>query len=155
MTSENQARELKLSLLEEVLRQELVELKYINQFIKAEVEVVNAEFPKQCSLCYRFFDNLEHFRESTVWEKERSCVSLPSGVLEFRNCSCGTTLTVKLQCRRAEGKHADRRRQLFAICIEKSAIYFCIPQTELRDMIRTLFNKNTTENNRINFGKLK
>lgn len=71
-------------------------------------------FPKKCGACHKLYKSYDEFLQETV--------SLPNGslsegprqsVLAYRNCDCGSTLTIKLEDLRDYSEKGIKQREEF------------------------------------------
>ncbi|AEI15602.1 hypothetical protein Flexsi_1973 [Flexistipes sinusarabici DSM 4947] len=76
--------------------------KNIEEFVEIMLEACEEQFPKKCSCCGRYFETFQDFLSHTiipVHSKDHSLQLIDSqdlhDVIAFRNCSCGTTMTVQ------------------------------------------------------------
>lgn len=76
--------------------------KKIEEFVEIMLDACEKQFPKKCSCCGRYFDTFQDFLTHTiipVHSKDHSLQLIDSqdlhDVIAFRNCSCGTTMTVQ------------------------------------------------------------
>jgi len=72
------------------------------EFVEMMLDACEKQFPKKCSCCGRYFDTFQDFLKYTiipVHSKDHSLQLIDSEnlheVIAFRNCSCGTTVTVQ------------------------------------------------------------
>jgi len=74
----------------------------IEEFVEMMPDACEKQFPKKCNCCCRYFDTFQDFLKYTiipVHSKDHSLqlIDLENlhDVIAFRNCSCGTTMTVQ------------------------------------------------------------
>lgn len=81
----------------------------------------NDKFPKDCSTCGEHFSNRSEYLEKTTQASAGSLLFSEYGLQEFRNCKCGTTMSMW-------GPDDDRRdithegalkRAIFTNCMDK------------------------------------
>ncbi|MCP4911553.1 MAG: hypothetical protein GY909_00430 [Oligoflexia bacterium] len=73
------------------------------------------QFPKTCSLCKKVFETRNDFLDETSALRKGDYSAGPKDfVLEYRNCQCGSTLTLKLYDDRGYNDKQVAQREFFA-----------------------------------------
>ena len=78
-------------------------------------------FPKQCSTCGQVFETRKHYLSNTTIASAGSLLFSEYGLQEFRNCSCGTTMTIwgPEDDRRDNTHDGALKRAIFMNCLDK------------------------------------
>ncbi|MCF8058639.1 MAG: hypothetical protein K9K67_05040 [Bacteriovoracaceae bacterium] len=71
-------------------------------------------FPKECKVCGSIFSNYQEFIDQTLPLTHGDLSQGPKrSVLAYRNCTCGSTITIKLEDLRDYSEEGQKRRQIF------------------------------------------
>jgi hypothetical protein len=71
-------------------------------------------FPKECKACGSVYPNYDDFIKNTEALANGDLSQGPKrSVLAYRNCPCGSTITIKLEDLRDYSEEGKERRQLF------------------------------------------
>lgn len=133
--------------LKSILGKELIGLKEITPYLEDmenKMALLYAKkFPKKCNTCEKIFNNREEYIKGT---QKVSTPTSPGGsvlnnqgVLEFRNCKCGSTLLILLGNRRDESEFGVKRRQIFSECVEKIVSEKIADEERAQVIVRELF----------------
>lgn len=133
--------------LKSILGKELVSLKSLTPYLddmEQKMAVLYAnKFPKKCNTCDKIFSNREEYiagtRKVTTPTSPGGSVLNNQGVLEFRNCKCGSTLLILLANRRDESEFGIKRREIFAECVEKVVSEGVATRERAHIIVRELF----------------
>lgn len=110
-----------------------------------EPGVYSTSFPKECSNCGRRYSNYQQYKRSTHEVKsadsETGVIAEQGRVLDFRNCSCGSTLVVVRPCRRDSSEFGLQCRDYFEVCIEGLLQQTDLPADQLRRFLRMAFRE--------------
>ncbi|MDD2708524.1 MAG: hypothetical protein PHV34_10975 [Verrucomicrobiae bacterium] len=107
-------------------------------------------FPKTCANCGKVYVNLEEFVNSTIPLPKSSGLmgyfdNQPNPVVAlFRNCSCGSTLTLLCLNRRDMSEHGRQMRRLFDQMVE-GMVQKGMPVAGAREEIRRFFKGHKTD----------
>lgn len=74
----------------------------IEEFVGLMLDACEKQFPKKCNCCGRHFGTFQDFLSNTIIPEHSKDYNLQlidsenlHDVVSFRNCSCGTTMTVQ------------------------------------------------------------
>ena len=78
-------------------------------------------FPKQCSTCGKVFEKRKDYLEKTTPASAGSLLFSEYGLQEFRNCTCGTTMSIwgPDDDRRDNTHDGALKRAIFMNCLDK------------------------------------
>lgn len=101
----------------------------------------NDQFPKKCTTCLWQYENRSSFLEETSkLSKGRYSIGPQSSVLEYRNCKCGSTLTMKMFDDRKYDKKSNMQREFFRERIP-GLIKKGYQESEAKDIVMKEWNK--------------
>ena len=113
--------------------------------VEAKLRALYREkFPKQCGNCGRVYETREQYLHATRDLRRENCVFVEevNKVMEFRNCVCGSTLTIVSGSRRDETDFGVARRRFFNTCVEKIVAATEQSRSSVEEQVREVF-RNT------------
>lgn len=133
--------------IKSVLGKELVNLKEITPYLDNMEEkmayLYAAKFPKKCNTCDTIYNNREEYingtNQVTTPTSPGGSVLNNQGVLEFRNCKCGSTLLILIGNRRDESEFGNQRRAIFKECVDKIVSMGIVDNEKAQNIVRELF----------------
>lgn len=85
-----------------------------------DIEAQEESLPKVCKSCDKVYKSLEDFWNRTLPLLNGSYSNGPKdSVLIYRNCECGTTLTLRLYDRRDYSENGVMLREKFRVALKK------------------------------------
>lgn len=82
--------------------------------IKLDRKILENAFPKSCKACGKEYSNYDNFLSDTkALDKGVLSQGPKQTVLAYRNCKCGSTLTIKLEDLRDYSEEGIKRREAF------------------------------------------
>tara|TARA_R110002072_G_scaffold64203_2_gene159377 strand:+ start:224464 stop:224838 length:375 start_codon:yes stop_codon:yes gene_type:complete len=101
----------------------------------------NDQFPKKCTTCLCQFEDRSSFLASTSKLMKGSySIGPQSSVLEYRNCKCGSTLTLKMFDERKYDEKSNKQREFFRQRIPK-LIKKGYQESEAKDIVMKEWNE--------------
>jgi hypothetical protein len=103
----------------------------------------NDRFPKTCTTCNVIFEDRTAYLEKTTPASAGSLLFSEYGLQEYRNCVCGTTMTIWGQDddRRDLTRDGILKRAIFMNCIDKLSSRGLGTEELLVKSLRKLFNE--------------
>lgn len=118
----------------------LVRITRFTQAIETKLErLYRAKFPKACSKCGRIFATREDYLRETAPLRGKSINVDETGIQEYRNCICGTTLMLWTSDRRDQTDFGQARRSLFDACLSRLEQISTEDDSVLRARLRRIF----------------
>ncbi len=97
-------------------------------------------FPKRCNNCKEVYWNRKDYVERTLDLDNGGILYDELGVQEYRNCTCGSTLFIRLKEKRDASVFGLKRRNLFLRCLAKIEAEN-ISEDLIHDSLRSFFRK--------------
>jgi hypothetical protein len=130
-------------LVRELFHLELSTLERISKFTESIgprlLKLYNNKFPKRCNCCGRVYHRREEYMDDTFPLQKDGAIKNRGDILEFRNCVCGSTLTILTTDRRDTTEFAAARRALFNLCVEKFRKITDLEESSIREIVRKIF----------------
>ena len=130
---------------EEILKTEISQLRNILKRSPSFTteQLFSDRFPKTCTSCNKVFENRSSYLKSTTPASAGSLLFSEYGLQEYRNCTCGTTMSIWGQedDRRDITKDGALKRAIFTNCMDKLSSRGLGTEELLIKSLRKLFNE--------------
>lgn len=131
--------------LPNILKREINTLKRISPLTEPIYNKLNklyaAKFPKKCNCCGTIYETREQYLQATRSLNRTATIFERNKVQEYRDCTCGSTLTLVTDDRRDNSEFGKERRRLFELCVEKLQKAQPQEHKKIEQVIRTEFQQ--------------
>lgn len=131
--------------LDELLAKELEQLQYlIANSAEYKIEALFTDrFPRSCSCCNKVYETRQDYLDQTVKLSAGSLIFNGRGIQEYRNCSCGSTMTIwgPDDDRRDMSQMGVLKRALFRNCVHKLVAHDMGTEQLVENALRKVFSE--------------